>query len=224
MVKNKWREKIEELGYSYRKEILKIVLSNLILIISFCLINYFLKQLLIISFSVLAMAFINYYLFSFYSNKKAQLEKAHSEELISLLSYFQTFINNKNTVYQSFQKLEDFSSHWMKEKIVIFLANIDRDKSVKPFMSFALNFTSNIIKNLMLSIYQMVDQGQNSLQLSQFTVLFQSITNNYNAEMKVKKQKSLSQMTAFPLLGAGAIVMILSFSIISVVGDMVNVL
>ena len=25
MVKNKWREKIEELGYSYRKEILKIV-------------------------------------------------------------------------------------------------------------------------------------------------------------------------------------------------------
>ena len=76
----------------------------------------------------------------------------------------------------------------------------------------------------MLSIYQMVDQGQNSLQLSQFTVLFQSITNNYNAEMKVKKQKSLSQMTAFPLLGAGAIVMVLSFSIISVVGDMVNVL
>ena len=71
---------------------------------------------MIISFSVLAMAFINYYLFSFYSNKKAQLEKAHSEELISLLSYFQTFINNKNTVYQSFQKLEDFSSHWMKEK------------------------------------------------------------------------------------------------------------
>jgi hypothetical protein len=31
-------------------------------------------------------------------------------------------------------------------------------------------------------------------------------------------------MTAFPLLGAGAIVMVLSFSIISVVGDMVNVL
>ncbi len=224
MVKNKWREQIEKMGYSYRKEVLKIVFSNVALIISFALINYFLRELLIIVFSVLAILFINYYLFSFYSSKKAQLEKAYSEELISLLSYFQTFINNNNTVYQSFQKLGDFASPWMKEKILLFLANIDGDKSVKPFMDFALNFTNNIIKNLMLSIYQMVDQGQNSLQLSQFTVLFQSITNNYNAEIKIKKQKSLSQMTAFPLLGAGAIVMVLSFSIISVVGDMVNVL
>lgn len=224
MVKNKWREQIEKMGYSYRKEVLKIVFSNVALIISFALINYFLRELLIIVFSVLAILFINYYLFSFYSSKKAQLEKAYSEELISLLSYFQTFINNNNTVYQSFQKLGDFASPWMKEKILLFLANIDGDKSVKPFMDFALNFTSNIIKNLILSIYQMVDQGQNSLQLSQFTVLFQSITNNYNAEIKIKKQKSLSQMTAFPLLGAGAIVMVLSFSIISVVGDMVNVL
>lgn len=224
MVKNKWREQIEELGYSYRKEVLKIVLSNAAIITSFVLLNFFLKELLIIVFSIVAILFINYYLFSFYSSKKAQLEKAYCEELISLLSYFQTFITNNNTVYQSFQKMGDFASPWMKEKIALFLANIDGDKSVKPFMDFALNFTNNIMKNLMLSIYQMVDQGQNSLQLSQFTVLFQSITNNYNAEMKVKKQKSLSQMTAFPLLGAGAIVMVLSFSIISVVGDMVNVL
>jgi len=190
MVRNKWREKIEELGYSYRKEVLKIVTANLLMFISCGLITYFLKELLIIAFSVLAIAFVNYYLISFYSNKKIQLEKGHSEELISLLSYFQTFITNNNTVYQSFQKLGDFSSPWMKEKIVLFLANIDIDKSVKPFMIFALNFTNNIIKNLMLSIYQMVDQGQNSLQLSQFTVLFQSIANNYNIEMKVKKQKS----------------------------------
>jgi len=224
MVKNKWRKQIEELGYSYHKELLKIILLNALIFISFGLINYFLKELLIISFSILAMAFINYYLFSSYSNKRSQLETAHSEELISLLSYFQTFISNNNTVYQSFQKLGDFSSPWMKEKIVLFLANVDADKSVKPFMLFALNFTNNIIKNLMLSIYQMVDQGQNSLQLSQFAILFQSITNNYNAEIRVKKQKSLSQMTAFPLLGAGGIVMVLSFSIISVVGDMVNVI
>lgn len=155
MVKNKWREQIEKMGYSYRKEVLKIVLSNVALIISFALINYFLRELLIIVFSVLAILFINYYLFSFYSSKKAQLEKAYSEELISLLSYFQTFINNNNTVYQSFQKLGDFASPWMKEKILLFLANIDGDKSVKPFMDFALNFTNNIIKNLMLSIYQL---------------------------------------------------------------------
>ncbi len=224
MVINKWRKQIEELGYSYRKEVFKIILSNLVLIISFGLINFFLKELLIMVFSILGLVFINYFLFSFYSNKKAQSEKAHNEELISLLSYFQTFIVNNNTVYQSFQKISEFASPWMKEKISSFLINIDGDKSVKPFMDFAFNFTNNVTKNLMLSIYQMVDQGQNSLQLSQFTVLFQSITNNYNSEMKVKKQKSLSQMTTFPLLGAGAIVIVLSFSIISVVGDMVNVL
>lgn len=224
MAKNKWKKLIEGLGYSFRKEIFKIAFINLVTIASLLLLNIFVKEIVLLVLSILSTLLINYLLFSFYNGKKEQMEKMHGEELIALLSYLRTFIDNHNNIYQSFQKLVDFASPWMKEKIGEFLLNVDSDKSVKPFIDFAANFSSSISKNLMLSIYQMIDQGENSSQLSQFTFLFQNISNNYNSELRSKKQKSLGQMAVYPLVGAGAIVLVLSFSIISVVGDMVNVL
>jgi|GEM_PF-628459 len=224
MAKNKWKKLIEGLGYSFRKEIFKIAFINLVTIASLLLLNIFVKEIVLLVLSILSTLLINYLLFSFYNGKKEQMEKMHGEELIALLSYLRTFIDNHNNIYQSFQKLVDFASPWMKEKIGEFLLDVDSDKSVKPFIDFAANFSSSISKNLMLSIYQMIDQGENSSQLSQFTFLFQNISNNYNSELRSKKQKSLGQMAVYPLVGAGAIVLVLSFSIISVVGDMVNVL
>ncbi|HNX16523.1 MAG TPA: hypothetical protein PKO28_04105 [Bacilli bacterium] len=224
MAKNKWKKLIEGLGYSFKKEIFKIAFINLVTIASLLLLNIFVKEIVLLVLSILSTLLINYLLFSFYNGKKEQMEKMHGEELIALLSYLRTFIDNHNNIYQSFQKLVDFASPWMKEKIGEFLLDVDSDKSVKPFIDFAANFSSSISKNLMLSIYQMIDQGENSSQLSQFTFLFQNISNNYNSELRSKKQKSLGQMAVYPLVGAGAIVLVLSFSIISVVGDMVNVL
>ena len=47
----------------------------------------------------------------------------------------------------------------MKEKIEIFLKEIDDDKTVQPFINFARKFSLLIIESIMISIYQMVDEG-----------------------------------------------------------------
>lgn len=224
MRQSKWRKQIEDLGFSYKKEIFKILFLNLFLLSTFGLVVFVTEEILFVGLCVIALSTTNYLQFSHYSTIKRKNEQNHNEELIALLSYFQTFIDNKNTVYQAFQRITEFGSAWMKDKIGIFLTSIDNDKSVQPFIDFAGNFTNNIAKNLMLSIYQMIDQGEISSRLNQFTFLFQSVSSNYSSELRLKKQRSLAQMNTFPLIGAGAIVMILSFSIISVVGDMVNVL
>ena len=224
MMKNKLKDTIEFVGLSYTKEILKIVLISLALLISAALMLYFLKNIIYTIMILIALVVVDYMLLTRYNDKKKMLIKARENELITLITYFEVYIRNKNNVYQSFNLLIPYCSSWMKDKIETLLKEIDSDKSVQPFVNFANNFEQLSNHSLLLSIYQMVDQGESSEQLAQFDVIFDEIARNRHKEMKEQKEKSLSNMSTFPLIGAGAITVVLTISIISVLGDLMNVL
>lgn len=224
MMKNKLKDTIEFVGLSYRKEILKIALISLALLISAALMLYFLKNIIYTIMIFIALVVVDYMLLTRYNDKKKMLIKARENELITLITYFEVYIRNKNNVYQSFNLLISYCSSWMKDKIETLLKEIDSDKSVQPFVNFANNFEQLSSHSLLLSIYQMVDQGESSEQLAQFDVIFDEIARNRHKEMKEQKEKSLSNMSTFPLIGAGAITVVLTISIISVLGDLMNVL
>lgn len=224
MMKNKLKDTIEFVGLSYRKEILKIVLISLVLLMCAALMLYFLKNIIYTIMILIALVVVDYMLLTRYNDKKKMLIKARENELITLITYFEVYIRNKNNVYQSFNLLIPYCSSWMKDKIETLLKEIDSDKSVQPFVNFANNFEQLSSHSLLLSIYQMVDQGESSEQLAQFDVIFDEIARNRHKEMKEQKEKSLSNMSTFPLIGAGAITVVLTISIISVLGDLMNVL
>ena len=224
MMKNKLKDTIEFVGLSYRKEILKIVLISLALLMCAALMLYFLKNIIYTIMILIALVVVDYMLLTRYNDKKKMLIKARENELITLITYFEVYIRNKNNVYQSFNLLIPYCSSWMKDKIETLLKEIDSDKSVQPFVNFANNFEQLSSHSLLLSIYQMVDQGESSEQLAQFDVIFDEIARNRQKEMKEQKEKSLSNMSTFPLIGAGAITVVLTISIISVLGDLMNVL
>ena len=191
-MKNKIKEMIEFIGLSYQKEMLKIVLINAMMVIGALLLFIFFGNIIYSMFAVMALAVIDYILFSIYNDKKKTIIKNREDEFITLISYFDVYIRNNNNVYQSFVLLVPYCSNWMKEKIEDLLTEIDKDKSVQPFVNFANQFTSISIHSLMLSIYQMVDQGENSEQLTHFNLLFDEISKTRNREMIEQKQKSLS--------------------------------
>ena len=224
MKQNKLENTIRFIGLDYKKEMIKLFIINLVIILSGVLLYIFTKAIIYSLFVLAALGGVDYFLISSYGEKKKALISKRNEELLTLISYFETFINNNNNVYQAFNKLIDYSSLWMKERIQEFLLAIDNDKSVKPFIDFSSNFSMGSIKNVMLSIYQMVDQGENSQQLLQFSFLFHEISKSRNEELKKKKERSLSSMTTFPLIGASALAVVLTLSIISIVGDIINVI
>ena len=224
MMKSKLKETIEFVGLSYKKEILKIILVSLILLLGAIAIYFFLRNLVYAIMLLIAMIVADYFLLSRFNDKKNALLKSRENELIAIISYFEVYIRNKNNVYQSFNLLIPYCSPWMKDKIEEFLKEIDNDKSVQPFINFANNFTQLSTHSLMLSIYQMVDQGENSHQLEQFDVVFEELARNRNREMMEQKEKSLSNMSTFPLVGAGLITITLTISILSVLGDLMNVI
>ena len=221
---NNFKKTIEFLGLNYKKEQIKIIISNIVLLTLFAVLLIFNRTPFVIVMGVLVILGINYYIFSSYSLKKQKLNKDRADEFIYVISYFRIFISNRNNVYQSFNKIIDYSSDWMKEKLEIFLRAIDGDKSIKPFTDLADRFELPIARNVLVSIYQMVEQGETSEQLNQFTILFEQMSKTLNDERKDRKLRSFDLVGFFPIVGAGLVTIALTFSMLSLVGDMINVI
>ena len=221
---NNFKKTIEFLGLNYKKEQIKIALINLITLSLFVILLIFNRTPFIIVIGVLVIVGVNYYIFSSYSLKKQKLNKDRADEFVYVISYFRIFISNRNNVYQSFNKIIEYSSDWMKEKLEIFLRAIDGDKSIKPFTDLADRFELPIARNVLVSIYQMVEQGETSEQLNQFTILFEQMSKTLNDERKDRKLRSFDLVGFFPIVGAGLVTIALTFSMLSLVGDMINVI
>ena len=223
MKKNRLKDIIEFVGLSYKKEVLIITITNVTFLLGAVSIYLFLKNIIFAVLLLVAAALLDYFLLSRYGDKKRAILKSHENELISIISYFDVYIRNNKNVYQSFNQLIPYCSNWMKEKVEDLLKEIDEDKSIQPFVNFASNFQNLSTHSLMISIYQMVDQGENAEQLTHFNIIFDELSKNRNQEMITQKDKALSGMSTFPLMGAGMITVTLTISILTILGDLINV-
>ena len=223
-MKNSFKATIEFVGLSFKKEVIKLSVINAVLLIGAIVIYFFLRNIVYSLFIVIFLAVIDYFLLSRYSDKKKTILKNRENELVAIISYFDVYIRNNSNVYQSFNQLLPYCSDWMKEKIEDLLREIDEDKTVQPFVNFANNFKSLSSHSLMLSIYQMIDQGESSDQLTHFNIIFDEVSKNRNKEMVEQKEKALSNMSVFPLAGAGLITVALTISILTILGDLIDVI
>ena len=223
MKKNRLKDIIEFVGLSYKKEILIIAITNVVFLLGSVAIYIFLRNIIFAVLLLVGAALMDYFLLSRYSDKKKAILKSRENELISIISYFDVYIRNNKNVYQSFNQLIPYCSNWMKEKIEDLLKEIDEDKSIQPFINFASNFQNLSTHSLMISIYQMVEQGESAEQLTHFNVLFDALSPNRHQEMIAQKDKALSGMSTFPLVGAGMITITLTISILTILGDLINV-
>lgn len=217
-------ELLDFIGANRKIELIKALVLNVGIIAIVAIATIFLKQIIIAFVGIILILMANYILLNTYLSKKKEILVERESEFISIIGYFQFFISNGFNVYQSFQSLIPYSSIWMEEQIQSLIAQIDNDKSVKPFINFANKFTNKIANNVMLSIYQMVDEGENNIHLLHFQSLFEELKRNQQKDLIDGKDRSMSSLSSLPLIGAGAITVLLTFGIIFLMGEMINVL
>lgn len=219
---NKLRESIELAGLSFKKEVIILAILNALFLTCGLLIILLLKKPLYIAFVIFFAVIVDYLCLSRYKtilvNKNADVEL----EFISLLPFFRTYLKNDFSVYQSLKELVSFSSPILMDRLNKLIEEIDTDKSITPFINFALTFKSNNIEQLMISIYQMIDEGNNSPYLIQFESIFSKLRDDYYKTLLEKKEKGLSNMSMYPLIGSGLLIVMISFGVIQVIGDMIN--
>ena len=223
-MKNNLKNKIEYCGLNYKFEIRKILLINVVFILVGLFLFFLIKNFnYLLSLGLLTLV-VDYLLLSSYSTKIKLLDEDRENEFVTVISYFQIFISNRNNVYQSFSKTIPFCGDWMKDVISNFLREVDNDKTVQPFINFASNFKTKIVTNIMLSIFTMVDQGESFEQINQFQILFEQYQKSTKMQNLEKKERSLSILASLPLVGAALITLLLTLSIISIIGDLINVI
>ncbi len=224
MIVKRFNELLDFIGANKKIEIIKFSIINGVIVTGAVLATIFLKQIMVVFVALIAIIVANYLLINSYITKKKEILIDRERELITLIGYFQFFINNSYNVYQAFQSLIAYSSSWMAEQIQTLIQEIDNDKSVKPFVNFADKFTNKVANNVMLSIYQMVDEGESGVHMMQFNALFEQLNKKHQSELISSYETGMGSISSFPLIGAGAITVLLTFGIISVMGEMISVL
>ena len=223
-MKNSFKNKIELLSLSYVKEMTILLIVDL-LIIGIGVVSYlYLKEIVIVIIAAILIAVFTYLYLNRYTLLLEQKERELMEELISLISYFELFLSNGNTVYSSLSMLTPYASPQMDEHLNNLLKDIDNDKSVTPFIDFSKKFKGEVVEPLMLSIYQMIDNGGQGDNFLEFDTMFSSISKEYKTSKIDRHKKKLESLTNWPLFASGFITIALSISIIAVIGDYINVI
>jgi len=220
----KIKAEIEYCGLNIKYEKIKMIVIS-IFGVSFSICSYlFLKDIGTTIFVFVTFLFLIFLMFSSYASRKAKIDEERENEFVVAISYFEIFIYNKSNVYQAFNKVIPYCNEWMKTSISNLLKDIDLDKTIKPFIDFAHLFKNNIAVNIMMSIYTMVDQGESYEQINNFQLLFtQFFKANQRSKIETEK-RNISVLPSMPLFGAGAITIMLTMSIISIIGDLLNVI
>ena len=97
-MKKSFKERITSLGLSYSKEMIMLFIINILIIALGAVAYIFLKEIYVAIIGGIILLAANFVYLSRYSSLEKGREKEHLDELISLLSYFELFIDNGNNV------------------------------------------------------------------------------------------------------------------------------
>lgn len=201
----KLREKIEALGYDFKKEILIFCIGIAGFFAGFALIYIFSQRIIFALISLLFLIVFAYFYLTKYDRALRKIEEKEEEEFIHLFSYFGIFVNNGFNVYNSLEKIKEFASSEVKKKIEGLLKEIDEDKTVTPFVNFSKYFSSIQIKEVMIAIYQMIDEGEGGTYIRQYEHIFSKLRDEKHHQYRETKLNKVKNMSMFPLLGSGVI-------------------
>lgn len=216
----KTKERIINLGLNLRKEITIFIILNVSILLVGITLVILLKNLLLLIAVFFVLLVTNYLYISRYQSLENAQKESNLKDLTNIITFFKVYLENGFNVYTSLKEVSEFANPFLHEKLLYLLHQIDEDKSVQPFINFAKNFDELIIEQLFISIYQMVDEGNNSSYLRQFELIFNKLSSEiYNNEF-LKKEKRLSSTTMFPLIGSGLLIIMITIGVVQVIGEM----
>ncbi len=220
----KLKERIANLGLSIKKELTTALAFSLVLLALGIVAFYMLNSYIYLGVGLVFVILFNLFYFSRYSKLEKEQNDLAKQDFVSLFTFFKIYLHNGYSVYTALKEIQAFADKQLALYLSDLIRDIDQDKTINPFIRFGRKFNDLIIEEMMISIYQMIDDGSNPSHLSQFDLIFGKISDlAYEKEIN-KKRNSLASMSTFPLVGSSILIVMVTFGIITVMEEMVNVL
>lgn len=216
------KRKIEELNLNYKKEISILFLIDLFLIAIGIALMFLKMSILFTAGCILGAMLFSFYYLNRYKVMLDEREKKLDNEFIEIFSYLRIYLYNEETVYTALKNIKEFASERMIERLDTLLSDIDNDKSIQPFLTFAKLFKNKVIEEVMISLYEMVEGGNKDIYLNQFIKIFEDFKNRTETEEEEKRYRKFDTINMLSILGSGYIMIILSLCVISLLGEATN--
>lgn len=216
------KEQMLQLGLKPKKELIILLSVDVFLIAVSVIIFVLFKQLLYVAIGV-GLLFIFDLLFLTRYSKRIMAENSENlQEFATIFGYFRIFIHNGYSVYSALKEVSNFASENLKKSLEKLVEDIDKDKSVQPFVDFARQFNEIIIEEMMISIYQLIDDGETSEYLNQFELIFDKFSDLLYQKYLRAKDSRLGLLSSAPLIGSCFLIIVLTLGIITIIGDLIN--
>ena len=212
------------LGLDPRKELLFFGLGVAVLIGIGVGMYFYLGWSFFLLFPVIGLAVFSFAYFTRYDTLKRKKLDALCDEFVTLFTFFGIYINDGFTVYNALERLLDYAREEMTGLLKKLLSDIDQDKSVAPFVAFASAFEDLSIREVMVAVFQMVDEGEGGMYLIQFKRLFARLADTKLLIEKNRRLERLDTLSFLPLCGSGLTMLTLTLSILSIMEEMLHVL
>lgn len=218
----KLKEKIVLAGLNPKKELIVFLVVNATLLLAGALLLIFLKDLLYFALCLGLMFVFSIVYLTRYSKRIATRNSENLQDFATLFGYFRIYIHNGYSVYSALKELLNFANPDLEKSIRTLIAEIDEDKTVQPFINFSKQFNEIIIEELMISIYQLIDDGESSDYLMQFELIFDKFSEILYEKYLESKDSKLATLSSAPLIGSCFLIVVLTVGIISIIGELVN--
>ena len=220
----KLKTRMMNLGLSVKKEFSTLLIITSLFLVASLAAFYFLHSYIYLGVGPFLIIFFVPLYFSRYSKLEKEQGDQSKRDFVSLFTFFKIYLHNGYSVYTALKEIQTFADKQLAMYLSELISEIDQDKTITPFIHFGKKFNDLIIEEMMISIYQMIDDGSNPTHLSQFDAIFGKVSDlAYEKELN-KKRNGLASMATFPLVGSGVLIIMVTFGIITVMEEMVNVL
>ena len=216
---SKIKTQILMLEKDYKKEIRNLILINFIIIALFIFLMILSKNLLILIYFFIILICFNFYYITRYGR---QINKNNGDlinDFIVTFSYFRIYISNNMNVYMAFKEVSNYSSPLLKTKILTLLDEIDENKSLKPYMNFASIFNNKKVEEVMIAIYEMVNEGISESYLNQFINIFTTFKKRIEKNKEEKRINKFNLINAMSMIGIGLIMILILLGVINLIGE-----
>lgn len=168
--------------------------------------------------------FYTYAYFIRYSSGMKSLYESRMDEFIRLFTFLGIYINDGYNVFRALESIMPFATKGFAPLLQTLIDEIEEDKSVAPFVKFSSNFTDISVKEVMISVYQMIDEGQGGPYIAQFQHIFGKLSDEKHAMRKQKRIEGLGKLSIMPLIGSGVTMFMITLSLVEIMGGVMDVL
>ncbi len=216
----KLKNKIKRANKNPKNEILTNVFINVIVLALGCLAALYLNNYVLLIYVAGAILLFNIYFFTRYDRIISKNHNKLIDDFINVFTYFRIYITNNRNVYSSLKEVSNYASPFIKSKLMKLLEDMDEDKSLQPFMDFASHFNSKKVDEVMISIYEMIDEGSDEAYVNQFVTTFMNFKQRVSKNNEEKRHSTFNTINSMSIIGVGILMILILFGIVSMIGDL----